>query len=234
MDDNDILRRSGQTAQEEEAMTQLLDSSLATGSGRLFSEPIGLRYASGMQSSSDEIPTAPDPETRLSWFRLKFRPHFDEWVMHPIDDLISGGHPLIGFLVMACAVDYLASFWWGETTKGHVKEAYTGFVREYFVPNLYDEDELYESLRVGLVHLFSIKDMKYALVSDKPDLHLREDDNGQVILNAQNFRNDLVQAKDGFFDAVESNPALLERVIQRHTRDGFLRLVDLSFSSTRT
>lgn len=57
---------------------------------------------------------------RLSWFRNEFRPHFNEWVLGPIDRLVTSQDALIGFIVMACAIDYLAGFWWGKDTKGNV------------------------------------------------------------------------------------------------------------------
>jgi hypothetical protein len=212
----------------QESLEARFHSASATGSGFGLTTSISLSPVSGVPGKSQEASTDDSFEDGLTWFKEKFRPHFDQWVMQPIDDLVSGDHPLIGFLLMACAIDYLASFWWGKSTKNEVKNAYTGFVNEYFPAESYDADGLYDSLRNGLVHMFTIKDRKYALVADRPDLHLIVDANGQAILNAQDFHKDLVRAKQRFFDSVESNSHLLDRVMQRHTRDGFLELVDVA------
>ena len=158
--------------------------------------------------------------------RGQFRPHFDEWIVESIHSLLSSGHPLVGFILMSCAIDYLASFWYGDDTKGHVGEAYKGFVTKYF-PSSYDANALYESLRNGLVHLFTIKGQTYRLIHAHPELHMMADkSSGQLILNAENFQADLVAAKDCYFDEVETRSDLLDKVIQRYERDGFLELQD--------
>ena len=124
---------------------------------------------------------------------------------------------------MTCAIDWLASFWWGESTTGKNKAAYTGFVGEYFRPiGRYDPDSLYDSLRNGLVHMFTIKGRKYALTHNSPILHLIQTGDGQIVLNAGDFRDDLVAAKDRYFSEVETKPDLLKKLVERYRRDGFL------------
>lgn len=164
----------------------------------------------------------PSHTYRLSWFRNEFRPHFNEWVLSPIHRLVPSQDALIGFIVMTCAIDYLAGFWWGESTKGKVQAAYTGFIDAYFPKGRYDANGLYDSLRNGLVHMFTIKNKKYALIHNRPDMHLKNDTAGHIILNAADFRDDLVIAKDKYFDEVENNSELLDKLRDRFTRDGFL------------
>lgn len=159
---------------------------------------------------------------RLSWFRNEFRPHFNEWVLGPIDRLVPSQDALIGFIVMACAIDYLAGFWWGKDTKGKVQVAYTRFIDTYFPKGRYDAKGLFDSLRNGLIHMFTIKNRKYALIHNRPDMHLKSDTAGQIILNATDFRDDLVTATDKYFDEVETNPNLLDKLWDRFSRDGFL------------
>ena len=57
---------------------------------------------------------------------------------------------------MTCAIDYLAGFWWGKSTIGNVQLVYTRFVKEYFPKDRYDPEGLYDSLRNGLLHMFTI------------------------------------------------------------------------------
>jgi len=45
---------------------------------------------------------------------------------------------LIGFVFMSCCIDYLSGFWWGDNREiGMVRQAYVGFINEYFRPRVY-------------------------------------------------------------------------------------------------
>lgn len=149
---------------------------------------------------------SPSHADKLAWFRGYFRPHFNDWVFGPVDRLVISQDALIGFIFMACSIDYLAGFWWGQSSQGHVKDAYTRFIDTYFPPGRYDADGLYDSLRNGLVHMFTIKGMKYGLIHNNSQAHLKRSRDGQIILNAADFRDDLVGAANQFFDDVETNP----------------------------
>lgn len=173
--------------------------------------------------SSVPISSLSTPPEKLAWFQSDFRPHFDKWVIGPINRLVREEDALIGFILMACAIDYLAGFWWGESTKGKVQEAYSNFIDAYFPKGRYDAIGLYDSLRNGLVHMFTIKNKKYALTHNNPGCHLKVDRNGQIILNAGDFRDDLITAKERYFTDVEEEPYLLDKVLERYSRDGFLR-----------
>jgi len=188
-----------------------------TTSGSSLSTP------SGPLSSSTLISPSLTHSQELSWFKGFFRPHFDDWVIGPINRLVCTQDALIGFIFIACAIDYLAGFWCGNSTKGKVQKSYIGFIDKYFPKKRYDSIGLYDSLRNGLVHMFTIKNKKYALTHNNPSLHLKVR-NGQIILNAGNFRNDLISAKDRYFADVEAKPDLLDKVVKRYNRDGFLVL----------
>lgn len=175
--------------------------------------PLSLRSVPTKQSSQAE---------KLNWFQKVFRSHFDDWVIGPINRLVHTEDALIGFIFMSCAIDYLVGFWWGVSTKGNVRKAYPEFITSYFPNGLYNSYELYDSLRNGLVHMFTIKNKSYALTHNHPDIHLRKARTGQIVLNASNFRDDLVAAKNKFFNDVECSPDLLDKVLDRYNRDGFL------------
>ncbi len=173
------------------------------------------------QASSSQNPTY---DQKLQWFRERFRPHFDSWVTGTIGRYISVPEALISFILVACAIDWLAGLWWGKSTKGEVKEAYTGFIDEFFPPGKYDADGLYDSLRNGLVHMFTIKGRKYALSHNKSWLHLKHNTSGEIYLNAEDFFADWLTAKNKFFDAVDKDPVLLDKLLERYERDGFLNV----------
>lgn len=183
---------------------------------------------SGAPPGPTQIPevTAPHKE-KIDWFRNEFRPHYERWITLPLFRLIQCDNALVAFIFMSCAIDYLGSFLLGESTKGKVKSAYTEFIRRYFPSGLYDPDDLYDSLRNGLVHLFTIKDRKYALIDGNSHLHLTKDVDGQVWLNAEDFMQDLNTARERYFDDVETNRNLMDKLLKRLERDGFLGTVPL-------
>lgn len=156
---------------------------------------------------------------KIPIFQRTFRPHFMDWVFRPLDRLVVSDDALIGFIFMACVIDYLAGFMCGGKT---TNKEYKQFITEYFPTGLYDADDLYDSLRNGLVHMFTIKNHKYSLTHNSPDLHLKLDGEGRVTLNAGNFRDDLKQATLKYFDAVEKQPKLLDNFIKRIDDYGFL------------
>lgn len=189
--------------------------------------------AKGGLLSVEPVLTNQSPQTeKLKWFQKVLRPHFDDWVMGPINRLVHSRDALIGFIFMSCAIDYLSGFWWGASKQGKVRKAYIGFIDAYFPNGLYDADGLYDSLRNGLVHMFTIKDKKYVLIHNHPEIHLKKAkaNKEQIVLNAGNFRDELVAAKNKFFDDVESSPELLNKVLDRYNRDGFLgaSLIEIS------
>ena len=165
---------------------------------------------------------------KLIWFH-DFRPHFNYLVIDPIKRFtLKMDDMLICFVFMSCCIDYLAGFWWGENRDtGMVRQAYTGFINEYFRPRgLYNAKGIYDSLRNGLVHLFTIKNSIYELTFDEPHRHLTISHNGFIVLDAGSFRNDLIAAANRYFDDVEKNPLLLDKAFQRYERDGFVRWIE--------
>jgi hypothetical protein len=135
---------------------------------------------------------------------------------------------LIGFVFMSCCIDYLSGFWWGENRElGMSRQAYVGFINEYFRPRgLYNAKGLYDSLRNGLVHLFTIKNKMYELTFDEPERHLTVNRMGYTVLDAASFRKDLIAAANLYFDDVEKNPQLLDKAFERYERDGFVHWID--------
>ena len=168
------------------------------------------------------------PDGKRIWFR-DFRPHFDSLVLNPIKKFpLQKDDMLVAFVFMSCSIDYLAGFWWGENREtGMARQAYVGFINEYFLPRgRYNAKGLYDSLRNGLVHLFTIKDKMYELTFDEPQRHLTTSHHGYMVLDAGSFRADLLAAETRYLDEVETSPPLLDKAFQRYARDGFVRWVD--------
>ncbi|MGB3717264.1 MAG: hypothetical protein WA996_22810 [Candidatus Promineifilaceae bacterium] len=169
-----------------------------------------------------------DRQAKRDNFRESFRPHFDKMICDPISKMVTTRDALWSFILMALVIDYLAGFWWGESTKGRTKQVYTGFVENYFPKGRYNSDSIYAYLRNGLVHSFTIKNSAFMLTHNHPELHLNKHESGRLILNAGDFRDDLFSAKNKYFDEVEAcSPAagwfdVLDKFWMRLERDGFL------------
>jgi hypothetical protein len=179
-----------------------------------------------IMKKADEYTNIPDG--KFIWFQ-DFQPHFKYLVMDPINKFpLKMDDMLIGFVFMSCCIDYLSGFWWGENRDiGMTRQAYVGFINEYFLPRgRYNAKGIYDSLRNGLVHLFTIKNKMYELTFDEPQRHLTVSHNGLIILNAGSFRNDLINATNCYFKDVKTNPRLLDKAFQRYERDGFVRWID--------
>ncbi|PKN88590.1 MAG: hypothetical protein CVU51_03815 [Deltaproteobacteria bacterium HGW-Deltaproteobacteria-1] len=162
------------------------------------------------------------------WFQ-DFRPHFNYLVLDPIKKFpLKMDDMLIGFVFMSCCIDYLSGFWWGENRElGMSRQAYVGFINEYFRPRgRYNAKGLYDSLRNGLVHLFTIKNKMYELTFDEPERHLTLSCIGYTVLDAGSFRKDLIDAANLYFDEVEKNPQLLNKAFERYEREGFVHWID--------
>ncbi|MGD0275411.1 MAG: hypothetical protein ABSB79_05065 [Syntrophales bacterium] len=181
-----------------------------------------------MKSGQNYLDHSSPDAAKIAWFH-DFRSHFNASVLEPINRFVySQEDILIGFILMSCAIDYLAGFWWGESTEGGLgRKAYTRFIDRYFIPRKrYNSQGIYDSLRNGLVHMFTIKKSLYELTFHEPENHLTVGKHGYIILNASNFRDDLFAAANRYFNEVEITPELLDKAFERYRRDGFIAWVD--------
>jgi len=157
----------------------------------------------------------------LNWFKTYFRPHFEKWIFGPIDRLVVSDDALIGFIFMSCTIDYVAGFMCGGQTH---RTDYIDFIKNYFPHGRYDARGIYDSLRCGLVHMFTIKGRKYCLTHNYPAGHLKSTWDGQIVLEAGSFRDDLRDAVHRYFDMVEVDPVFSQKFVDRYNDFGFLDL----------
>ena len=78
-----------------------------------------------------------------------------------------------------------------------------------------------------MLHLFTIKGRRYALTHGNSRLHLKISSSGQELLNAEDFRDDVKAAAERYFADVISDPELLQKLVERYGREGFLATVDV-------
>ncbi len=148
-----------------------------------------------------------------------------EWVISDIERAsIKGEAKTAGFILISCAIDFLATLYAGKDSNGKI---YARFIGRFFDKNLYDGDDLWRNLRNGVVHNYTIHKSKYVLTDGHPHRHgLPYDPDGEkTILNLENFFEDLVKAKQTFLALLEASPDLQENVKRRVSEVGVLGLV---------
>ena len=146
-----------------------------------------------------------------------------EWVISDIERAsIKGEAKTAGFILISCAIDFLATLYKGTKSNGKV---YSRFIDAFFEDkDVYEGRELYRCLRCGLVHNYTIHDSKYILTHGHPHLHGQEHE-GKTILNLENFFEDLVKAKQKYLAVLKARQDLQENVKRRVSEVGVLGLV---------
>ena len=158
--------------------------------------------------------------------------NFDKWIFGGIEALSKSDGVCLTFVVITCAIDYLASFNVGGKTN---KEDYIHFLEEYdwFIKK-YNPIDIYESLRCGLVHNFTIHGGKFTLTHNNHGLHLTTH-KGQIVLNYEDFYRDFKKLKEEYFKKVKDpGNGKLANFMKRYETLGFLsteeerdRLIDM-------
>lgn len=151
---------------------------------------------------------------------------FDRWIIEGIRAVSKSSGVSLAFVLIACAIDYLAGFWAGKDAN---KKDYINFLSaNYEFSAKYSPKDIYESLRCGLVHNFTIHNGAYALTSDNPQNHLRQATTNHIFLNLEDFFKDFIKLKEAVFGKAKSNEKARELFIKRFRKIGFLVPVQLS------
>lgn len=127
-----------------------------------------------------------------------------------------------GFILTSCAIDYLACLHAGRDAGG---QGYRQFINEFFEKNPYSTDDLYYAIRCKLVHNYTVKDGKYWFVNKSPQSHLAQNSaSGLVMLNLEDFINDVESAARKHFAFVDSDASAKARLISRVRNVGILEI----------
>ena len=146
----------------------------------------------------------------------------EDWVIGDIHRAIKGGSKVGAFILASCAIDYLASFWSGADSNA---KTYKAFVAHFF-DERYEPEDLYKSLRCGLVHNYTIRRSAYLLVDAKSGLHFQKADR-TTILNLEDFVEDFRRAKDAYFERLDMDPTLKQNLVGRYKEVAILGLIQL-------
>lgn len=91
-------------------------------------------------------------------------------------------------------------------------DAYKEFVKKY-MPK-YNPDNLYSALRSQLVHNYTEGGI-YWFTDAKPGKHFSTERNGKILLNLEDFINDIENAYFKFIDDIENDNEMFERAYKR-------------------
>jgi len=153
------------------------------------------------------------------WFD-EFEMYFNGRILSEIKITIEVGLQTAPYILISCAIDFLVSFWAGEdSTRTH----YRDFVNTYF--DGYDGENLYTELRCRMVHNHTVGE-RVVICWDEPDIHNSGTNDGNIILNLDQFFADFVIAKNKYFSALRSESDLINKHITRFNEMGVLCSID--------
>jgi len=146
----------------------------------------------------------------------EFERYFDEVILSEIRAVIELGLQTALYILISCAIDFLVTFWAGsDSTRTH----YQDFVNTFFVA--YDGESVYRELRCRMLHNYTVGE-HIIVCWDEPDLHGCTTDEGEVVLNREQFFDDFVDAKNRYLAALRREPDLLDNHIARFNEMGVL------------
>lgn len=147
---------------------------------------------------------------------------FEKWIFTAINDLFNSRGVSLGFLIMACAIDYLTGLFKG-TNLDTTRDDYINFLKTYkWFSKKYNPEYVYKSLRCGLVHNFTVKKSKFALTHKHPELHLKVTQRDEIILNYEDFFTDIKRLSREFFGKARKDPTTRAKLIERFSQIGIL------------
>jgi hypothetical protein len=147
---------------------------------------------------------------------------YETWVLGSIKrtyeatkDELDGSTPLAAFILVSCAIDFLAGFMCGIASfspSGESSRNYKAFVIKY-LPQ-YDPVDVYSNIRCRLAHNYSIGG-SVALTHRNPAAHDPSGTKGRKIINFENFFADFQDAASAYFKELATDSALQAKFANR-------------------
>jgi len=145
----------------------------------------------------------------------------DDMALQDIRRASEGKAKMGAFILGSCFIEYLAGFRYGKKT---TRRDYKNFVEQYLGP-FYDAEKLYSDLRCKLVHNYS-EGGSYIFVDAKPELHGKRY-NDKVLVNLENFTDDLERAMRKLFSEIDSDPEIQALAKRRYAKLGILTVFSI-------
>jgi len=126
------------------------------------------------------------------------------------------------FILGACFIDVMAGFYFGidcESSKKDSGKRFKEFVKIYLTK--YDSETLWSDLRCGLVHAYAAG-YKYLFVHNKPSYHLYETDKKQIVINLDDFIDDVKHAYDRLIEDIRNDDKIFKNARKRYFEMGLM------------
>jgi hypothetical protein len=122
-------------------------------------------------------------------------------------------------------VECLGSYFTGEKAD---KAPFTAFMKAYFPAPYHNiADDIYASLRNGLMHDYTIKNDRFILVRNTDDKRHLQIVDSKIVFNRAVFASDFLDAWERFSTDVMATPGLATRVHRRIHAGRFLVVTDI-------
>ena len=125
---------------------------------------------------------------------------------------VHGTAKLAGFILGACFIDAMASFYAGvdrKAAKTKSGDRFKDFVIKYL--SQYNADDLWSDLRCGLAHSYAEGGTYVFTDNNKGGFHLNKTPHGKIVLNLEDFCADLRKAYNVFRNDLLSDRGIFLR-----------------------
>lgn len=135
-----------------------------------------------------------------------------------IKKAIHGKCKMGAFILCSCLIDAIAGFIKGSDTR---KPDYKNFVNDFLIN--YNGTKLYKDLRCKLVHSYS-EGGTYLFTDNHSELHLKKDKSNKIIINLENFVDEIEEALNTFKKNILDKTKIIERenAINRFDNNGVI------------
>jgi hypothetical protein len=132
------------------------------------------------------------------------------------------------FILLTCFIDFLGTLYAGSESKGDTFRSFVdAFMQQTYNGVGYNANELYSNLRNKLVHNYAIWQGKYVLTHGHPEKHFVTHAGRVIILNLENFFNDVKQAAQEYFAQVKQDVDLQQKLSDRISTVGTIKDVEI-------
>lgn len=137
-----------------------------------------------------------------------------------IERACTGGSKMGAFILCSCLIDAIAGFMKGADT---YPRDYKRFVCNHL--KNYNKDDIYQDLRCKLVHSYS-EGGSYMFTDNKKNLHLKKDSSGKIIINLENFIDEIKKALEDYKNVLlnKANTRERQKAIKRYDDNGIIRV----------
>ena len=149
-------------------------------------------------------------------FIEEFEAYFNAQVVGEIQKAMEHELGAAAYILLSCAIDLLASLWQGRDTSAKI---YKKFINKFF--GNYDGASLYEDLRCGLVHNYTLGE-KLIMCWGESDIHMTQTPEGQTVINLEQFFEDFQQAKNRYIAELRQDQQLQDNLSTRVLKVGML------------